>query len=71
MFVINTTLCGDLGDPTYGPAGCPGTCAEQVADPANFDGIFDLDQFLVLVLTFCVPPEAHWDINYLKVFQPA
>jgi len=51
VFVINTTLCGDFGDPTYGPAGCPGTCAEQVANPANFN-------------------EAHWDINYLKVFQP-
>jgi len=38
VFVINTTLCGDLGNPTYGPAGCPGTCAEQVANPANFDG---------------------------------
>jgi len=39
VFVINTTLCGDLGNPTYGPAGCPGTCAEQVANPANFNGI--------------------------------
>jgi len=40
VFVINTTLCGDLGNPTYGPAGCPGTCAEQVANPANFNGSF-------------------------------
>jgi len=35
-FIINTTLCGDLGEATYASAGCPGTCAQQVADPANF-----------------------------------
>ena len=39
VFVINTTLCGDLGNATYGSAGCPGTCAQQVANPANFNGI--------------------------------
>ncbi|KAL0953874.1 hypothetical protein HGRIS_005048 [Hohenbuehelia grisea] len=34
--VIDTTICGDLGNPTYGSSGCPGTCAEAVQDPANF-----------------------------------
>ena len=35
-FIINTTLCGDLGEATYASAGCPGTCAQRVTDPANF-----------------------------------
>ncbi|KAF9497127.1 glycoside hydrolase family 16 protein [Pleurotus eryngii] len=34
--VIDTTLCGDLGNPTYSSSGCPGSCAEAVADPNNF-----------------------------------
>jgi len=34
--VIDTTLCGDLGSPTFSGAGCPGTCAGAVADPNNF-----------------------------------
>lgn len=38
VFVINTTLCGDLGNPTYNDPkyGCPGTCSEHVMNPANF-----------------------------------
>ncbi|KAF8506413.1 glycoside hydrolase family 16 protein [Hysterangium stoloniferum] len=34
--VINTSLCGDFAGSTYPSSGCPGTCAEHVADPANF-----------------------------------
>jgi len=35
-FIFNITLCGDLGEATYSGAGCPGTCAQAVTDPANF-----------------------------------
>jgi hypothetical protein len=36
--VIDTTLCGDWAGTAsvYGASGCPGTCAEAVADPTNF-----------------------------------
>lgn len=34
--VIDTTLCGDYAGATYEQKGCPGTCAEAVANPANF-----------------------------------
>lgn len=36
--VFDTTLCGDLGNPTYAAAGCPGTCADRLMDPNNFKG---------------------------------
>jgi len=35
VFIYNITLCGDLGDATFSSAGCQGTCADTVADPAN------------------------------------
>ncbi|KAG8924549.1 hypothetical protein FRC01_011360 [Tulasnella sp. 417] len=36
--VINTTLCGDWAGSAYSSdSSCPGTCAERVADPKNFD----------------------------------
>lgn len=34
--VINTSLCGDFAGSTYPSSGCPGTCAQHVADPSNF-----------------------------------
>ena len=34
--VIDTTLCGDFAGADYPNSGCPGTCAEAVADPTNF-----------------------------------
>lgn len=34
--VINTSLCGDFAGSLYPSSGCPGTCAEHVADPNNF-----------------------------------
>ncbi|KAF9038476.1 glycoside hydrolase family 16 protein [Panaeolus papilionaceus] len=37
QLVINTSICGDLGGPTYAGSGCPGTCAEAVANSKNFD----------------------------------
>ncbi|KZS94799.1 glycoside hydrolase family 16 protein [Sistotremastrum niveocremeum HHB9708] len=36
QMVIDTTLCGDWAGASYGSAGCPGTCAEAVQNPANF-----------------------------------
>ncbi|QRW16739.1 peroxisomal targeting signal 2 receptor [Rhizoctonia solani] len=34
--VFDTTLCGDWAGATYSSAGCPGTCADRLKDPANF-----------------------------------
>lgn len=33
---LDTTLCGDWAGSAYASSGCPGTCAERVADPSNF-----------------------------------
>ncbi|KAI0040962.1 glycoside hydrolase family 16 protein [Auriscalpium vulgare] len=35
--VIDTTLCGDFAGGAYPQSGCPGTCAQAVADKTNFD----------------------------------
>ncbi|KAG8986025.1 hypothetical protein FRB90_004258, partial [Tulasnella sp. 427] len=35
--VINTTLCGDWAGSAFSGDGCPGTCADRVANPRNFD----------------------------------
>jgi len=34
--VLDTTICGDFAGSKYAGSGCPGTCAEAVADPKNF-----------------------------------
>ncbi|RXW21657.1 hypothetical protein EST38_g4173 [Candolleomyces aberdarensis] len=34
--VLDTTLCGDFGGPTYVSAGCPGTCEQAVANTTIF-----------------------------------
>ncbi|KAF8906247.1 glycoside hydrolase family 16 protein [Gymnopilus junonius] len=34
--VIDTTLCGDFADSNYAQSGCPGTCAQAVANATNF-----------------------------------
>ncbi|GJJ07793.1 hypothetical protein Clacol_001998 [Clathrus columnatus] len=36
MMVFDTTLCGDFAGALFPSSGCPGTCAETVADPTNF-----------------------------------
>ncbi|KAL1688335.1 concanavalin A-like lectin/glucanase domain-containing protein, partial [Schizophyllum commune] len=36
VLTFDITLCGDWAGSTYGSAGCPGSCAERVANPANF-----------------------------------
>jgi len=34
--VLDITLCGDLAGSKYSTSGCPATCAQTVAQPANF-----------------------------------
>jgi len=34
--VLDIALCGDFAGSTYSASGCPGTCPQTVADPANF-----------------------------------
>lgn len=36
QIVFDITLCGDWAGAAYSNMGCPGTCAQQVADPDNF-----------------------------------
>jgi hypothetical protein len=36
QIVLDITLCGDWAGAVYGDSGCPGTCADAVADPSNF-----------------------------------
>ncbi|KAJ3563751.1 hypothetical protein NP233_g8741 [Leucocoprinus birnbaumii] len=33
--VLDITLCGDWAGPAYAQSGCPGTCQQAIADPAN------------------------------------
>jgi hypothetical protein len=47
--VLDTTLCGDWAGATYASAGCPGTCAEAVADPNKFRCAYML----------CLPPRRY------------
>ncbi|CAK9783546.1 hypothetical protein CC85DRAFT_323762 [Cutaneotrichosporon oleaginosum] len=35
VIIMNVNLCGDWAGSTYAASGCPGTCVERVADPAN------------------------------------
>lgn len=36
QIVLDTTLCGDWAGNAFNSAGCPGSCADYVADPSNF-----------------------------------
>ncbi|KAJ3481689.1 hypothetical protein NLI96_g7496 [Meripilus lineatus] len=36
QIVFDITLCGDWAGAAYSNMGCPGTCAQRVADPSNF-----------------------------------
>ena len=38
QIIFDITLCGDWAGATYSAQGCPGTCAQRVADPENFKG---------------------------------
>ncbi|KAG8860355.1 hypothetical protein FRB96_004004 [Tulasnella sp. 330] len=61
QIVINTTLCGDWAGSVYSSSGCPGTCADRVADPSNFDGtLVNKNPARVVILTnakcaYCSP----------------
>ena len=35
--VINITICGDWAGSAYNSGGFPGTCADAVADPSNYN----------------------------------
>ena len=37
VLTFDTTLCGDWAGSVYSSSGCPGTCAEAVSNPSNFD----------------------------------
>jgi len=37
QIIFDITLCGDWAGGTYKSVGYPGTCAERVANPANFE----------------------------------
>ncbi|KAK2463550.1 hypothetical protein APHAL10511_004301 [Amanita phalloides] len=37
VLVLDTTVCGGWAGAAYDKSGCPGTCAEAVANNANFD----------------------------------
>ena len=47
--VIDTTLCGDWAGAAFSGDGCPGTCSDFVADPANFNGMYL--HFLPILIT--------------------
>jgi len=36
QLILDTTICGDFAGGQYPNSGCPGTCAQAVADPKNF-----------------------------------
>ncbi|QRV88540.1 glycoside hydrolase family 16 protein [Ceratobasidium sp. AG-Ba] len=47
--VFDTTLCGDWAGATYSSAGCPGTCADRLKDPANFkDAVWRINSVTVM-----------------------
>ncbi|BEJ13211.1 hypothetical protein CspHIS471_0303850 [Cutaneotrichosporon sp. HIS471] len=35
VIILNVNLCGDWAGSTYVSSGCPGTCADRIADPKN------------------------------------
>jgi len=36
-FTADITFCGDWAGNSYATSGCPGTCAERLQDPKNFE----------------------------------
>jgi hypothetical protein len=72
VLVLDTTLCGDLGNPTFASSGCKGTCAQAVADPKNFRcecylGLFPWQSGSLIVAKYHLV--AKWMINYIAVYQ--
>ncbi|KAF9006098.1 glycoside hydrolase family 16 protein [Cyathus striatus] len=54
--VLDTTICGDWAGPAYEGSGCPGTCAEAIANSTNFKCVH-------------IPLWAKWKLNYIAVYQ--
>ena len=52
VLVLDTTICGGWAGGAYSSSGCPGTCAEMVANATNFVGeLVDLCVALSSLLT--------------------
>ena len=54
--VLDTTICGDFAGVTYSNSGCPGTCAEAVANATNYQSESSYQNHLQKLLTvsfFC------------------
>jgi hypothetical protein len=45
VITFDITLCGDWAGSAYGGTSCPGTCAQAVMDPSNFDSEFCFRSF--------------------------
>jgi hypothetical protein len=68
--IIDTTICGDFAGSQYGQSGCPGSCAEAVADPKNFKCMSDfLPPMWLPIDFFYLHPVAKWKINYIAVYN--
>lgn len=66
--IFDITLCGDWAGATYNSAGYSGSCAERVADPANFESgsvscMNHLRRFTVSIAA------ANWHIRSVKVYN--
>ena len=66
--VFDITLCGDWAGATYNSAGYSGTCAERVADPANFESEFMSRAIHLWRLTVSTAA-ANWKVNSIKVYN--
>ena len=66
--VINITICGDWAGGVYSSDGFPGTCADAVADPSNYNSaIFTHASYLPLTRTSFT--DALIRINSISVYQ--
>ena len=66
--VINITICGDWAGSAYDNGGFPGTCADAVADPSNYDRT-NFPLFPPTVPTQTSLTEALIRINSISVYQ--
>jgi hypothetical protein len=66
--VLNTDICGDWAGGDYANSGCPGTCAEAVANGTNFNGE---RVFLpsIVARTHGGTVVAKWKVNYIAVYN--
>jgi hypothetical protein len=66
--VINITICGDWAGAAYNSGGFPGTCADAVADPSNYDSTTPLSLF-ALVSAHSDFIDALIRVNSISVYQ--